>query len=466
MKRQFANLNIRYDFPIWEYRVPTIMSKLEGWIEGTQNWFSTSEDEKHVSSSCEPAGLSIYGLMEDEEWLIWLNKFKEVATEILGYKIGEIETGEVGHGFNWINNELSVFEEYSKLYHEKNPQKVWDIYHHYNNSLTELDEIELEKWLFRLDWHTTHDNIASGFQTRSHPTTAKFLYEQIVSNKIPEFDYKPVSRKCVWALADIGTIEAKQYIEKLTESEDQIIKEYAIKRLENWSKETGRKGRMINCVSQPHRSRIKINNYFKVESSLPNYGNCISAYQYEDSIIVYQAYKPSIANFAINNQKFGGDFSFNRMTWIKPNFLWMMYRSGWAKKENQERILAIRINREGWEELLSNAIFSSFKSEHYSSESDWRGKLEQSEVRLQWDPNHDPHGNKLERKAIQIGIKGDLLKKYNDKMIINISDITSFVHKQNLYVMHNQLQHLEIPNETVYEPKRKNLNIGITGYNK
>jgi len=25
----------------------------------------------------------------------------------------------------------------------------------------------------------------------------------------------------------------------------------------------------------------------------------------------------------------------NRMTWIKPNFLWMMYRSGWASKKNQ-----------------------------------------------------------------------------------------------------------------------------------
>ncbi len=128
------------------------MSKLEGWIEGTQFWFSTSEKEKHVSSSCEPAGLSLSGLMEDEEWIIWLNRFKEVATGILGYKIGEIETGEVGHEFNWINDDLSVFEEYSKLYHEKNPQKVWDIYYQYNKSLSELDEIELEKWLFRLDW--------------------------------------------------------------------------------------------------------------------------------------------------------------------------------------------------------------------------------------------------------------------------------------------------------------------------
>ncbi|WP_141653813.1 DUF4291 family protein, partial [Erwinia billingiae] len=26
-------------------------------------------------------------------------------------------------------------------------------------------------------------------------------------------------------------------------------------------------------------------------------------------------------------------FSMTRMTWIKPSFLWMMYRSGWGMKD-------------------------------------------------------------------------------------------------------------------------------------
>ena len=88
----------------------------------------------------------------------------------------------------------------------------YNIYEQDKESLTELDEIELEKWLFDLEWHAAHDNIAADFQTRSHPSTAKFLYQKITNNTIPEFDYKPVSRKCVWALADIGTVEAKNYI--------------------------------------------------------------------------------------------------------------------------------------------------------------------------------------------------------------------------------------------------------------
>ncbi len=226
------------------------------------------------------------------------------------------------------------------------------------------------------------------------------------------------------------------------------------------------KEEMIYCDHLPHFDKINIKRYSEVENLLPKKGNCISAFQYEDSIIVYQAYKHSIAQFAIENQKFGGDdFSFTRMTWIKPNFLWMMYRSGWATKVNQERILAIRINTVGWEELLKEAVFSSYKSEFYGSESEWKEKLAISEVRLQWDPNHDTHGNKLERKAIQIGVKGGLLKKYNNEMITSISDITPFVKKQSSYVIKNQLEYLEVPNETIYKPTRDDLHAGITDYN-
>lgn len=466
MKRQFANLNIRYNFPVWDYRVPTILSKSIGWLEGSQRWFSDSDEEKHVSYSVEPGGFLLIGLMEEEEWKIWLNDLKVLATSLLGYKIGEIETGEVGHEFVWIEKRLSIFEEYSKLYKNKNKEEVWDIFEQQKELLTELDEIELEKGLFRLDWHSVHDNLATGFQKRSHPQTAKFLYQQIVNNKIPEFDYKPISRKCIWALADIGTPESKNYLNELALSSDEVIKGYANKRLQNWEEEMKRKGRIINCVSSPSQQRIKIKPYVDVEKSLPRSGNCISAYQYENSIIVYQAFKPRIANYAIENQKFGGtDFSFNRMTWIKPNYLWMMYRSGWASKENQERILAIRISKSGWEEILKEAVFSSYTSQIYGSEQEWKNKLNNSEVRLQWDPNHDPYGAKLERKAIQIGIKGKLLIKYSNEMILHISDITSFVKKQCIYVKHRQLQHLEIPHETIYKPIRNDLKIGETDYN-
>jgi len=77
----------------------------------------------------------------------------------------------------------------------------------------------------------------------------------------------------------------------------------------------------------------------------PQTGQHILAQFDDDTIIVYQAYCPSIGRFAVEKGFFGGDFKFSRMSWIKPNFLWMMYRSQWGQAEGQEVVLAVRLKR-------------------------------------------------------------------------------------------------------------------------
>ena len=67
----------------------------------------------------------------------------------------------------------------------------------------------------------------------------------------------------------------------------------------------------------------------------------IRAFYTEDIIRVHQAYNKNITNEAIKKGTFGDSFKMDRMTWIKPSFLWMMYRCGWGIKENQEHILPI-----------------------------------------------------------------------------------------------------------------------------
>jgi hypothetical protein len=202
--------------------------------------------------------------------------------------------------------------------------------------------------------------------------------------------------------------------------------------------------------------------YPKHQATLPTSGRHIIAHQAAEDIIVYQAYKPAIAAYAVAHQKFGGPaFSYSRMSWIKPNFLWMMYRCGWAEKKDQERVLAIQISKSDWEDILSEAVFSSFQSEIYGTEAEWKAQLAASEVRLQWDPDHDPYGGKLERKAIQIGMKGEILHRFGTEMVRKISDITPFVTEQKRLVDRKELENLEVPVETVFEPSRK-LNIGLT----
>src|SRR5665647_2460931 len=88
----------------------------------------------------------------------------------------------------------------------------------------------------------------------------------------------------------------------------------------------------------------------------PASGRHVLAQFDDDAVVVYQAYRPSIGRFAAAHGSFGGEFSLQRMSWIKPNFLWMMYRCGWATKPDQEVVLAVWIARDAFDEILSLAV--------------------------------------------------------------------------------------------------------------
>lgn len=150
---------------------------------------------------------------------------------------------------------------------------------------------------------------------------------------------------------------------------------------------------------------------------------------YDDqSIVVYQAYRPEIAEAALRAGRFVEPFSVNRMTWIKPSFLWMMERCGWASRPGQERALAIRISRAGWEEALGQATLTTFAPALYGDYDGWRRSLEAAPVRVQWDPERDLRGKPQEQRSIQVGISRTLVPRYVNDWTLEIRDITPLAH--------------------------------------
>jgi hypothetical protein len=134
----------------------------------------------------------------------------------------------------------------------------------------------------------------------------------------------------------------------------------------------------------------------------------------DSTIVVYQAFRPEIATAAVGARKFVPPFSLGRMTWIKPSFLWMMERCGWATKPGQEHVLAVRITRAGWEEALANARLS-------------RDTAAKGSVVVQWDPERDVRGGKLAHRSIQVGLGRGIVQRYVDDWTIEIRDVTPLV---------------------------------------
>lgn len=199
----------------------------------------------------------------------------------------------------------------------------------------------------------------------------------------------------------------------------------------------------MSLITEPYSEQIKV---------WPKEGRHILAQFDSDTIMVYQAYQPSIGRYVVEHGRFGGDFSYSRMSWIKPNFLWMMYRSAWGTAERQEVTLALRLRRAFFDSLLAQAVPSTWDRAQFATREEWARAVEASSVRLQWDPDHHPSGAKLERRAIQLGVRGEVLEAFGQRELVEVLDVSEFVAEQRQRLASGGVAALVTPHERVYRP--------------
>ncbi|HUZ35097.1 MAG TPA: DUF4291 domain-containing protein [Streptosporangiaceae bacterium] len=182
-------------------------------------------------------------------------------------------------------------------------------------------------------------------------------------------------------------------------------------------------------------------------------------------ITVYQAYSPQIADAVIAAGTFVAPFNRDRMTWIKPSFLWMMYRSGWAARPGQERVLAVQITRDGFEWALAHAALSHYEPGTYDSQQQWAERKQASPVRVQWDPDRSLTLAPISPRAIQVGLSGEAVSRYLSQWITSITDITPLAKTIHRHVSAGDLgtARARLPAESVYPlPASIRTRIGAT----
>lgn len=172
----------------------------------------------------------------------------------------------------------------------------------------------------------------------------------------------------------------------------------------------------------------------------------------DETIRVYQAYGDAIADAALERGTFvSPPFKIDRMTWIKPSFLWMMYRAGWGHKDAQQRrILAIDISREGLDWALAHSCASHPDPD--LTREQWEAVKAAAPVRVQWDPERDLHLAPLPHRSIQIGLSKAAVELYVGQWIRDISEVTPLAHQIHALVEGGRLDEATglLPDERVY----------------
>ncbi|MEU3399890.1 DUF4291 domain-containing protein [Streptomyces filamentosus] len=160
----------------------------------------------------------------------------------------------------------------------------------------------------------------------------------------------------------------------------------------------------------------------------------IRALHTDSTITVYQAYPPEIGRAAARDGRFPAAWKRDRMTWIKPSFLWMMYRCGWGTKEGQEHVLAVEITREGFEWALRQACLSHYDRGLHADHGAWRGRLKQAPARVQWDPERDLRLQPLPYRSLQLGLAAEAARRYADEWIVSLTDVTPLARAVHAHV--------------------------------
>ncbi|MFJ6696196.1 DUF4291 domain-containing protein [Streptomyces sp. NPDC091272] len=174
----------------------------------------------------------------------------------------------------------------------------------------------------------------------------------------------------------------------------------------------------------------------------------IRALHTADTVTVYQAYPASIGVPAVRDGRFPWNWKRDRMTWIKPSYLWMAYRSGWASKPDQEVVLAVQIRRDGFDWALRNAVLSHHDRRLHRDKAAWKRQLQSSPVRAQWDPERDVRLRPLPYRSLQLGLRGEAVERYADEWLVGIREVTPLF--RTMREMHPDGVSLLLPVESPY----------------
>ncbi|MDW6057706.1 DUF4291 domain-containing protein [Streptomyces sp. FXJ1.4098] len=165
----------------------------------------------------------------------------------------------------------------------------------------------------------------------------------------------------------------------------------------------------------------------------------IRALHTESTVTVYQAYAPHLGLPAARDGRFPVAWKRDRMTWIKPSFLWMMYRCGWGAKEGQETVLAVEITREGFEWALGRSCLSHYERGLHPDQAAWKRALKAAPARVQWDPERDLRLRPLSYRSLQLGLSGEAARRYADEWTVAITDVTPLAHEVHALVRRDEL---------------------------
>ena len=166
-----------------------------------------------------------------------------VRTEMLPAHENHVAANRQTDGPGRTEEQLRAARSLESAIHSRNPKSAESAVIQAFSVLHQIHVPALIQ-LAEAPWHQCHEDVVRGLQELRDPDAVSAL-ERVTFSKHHYLAYDhnyALARKCTWALADIGTQEAREALMRIATCEDRILASYAQKRLDKWEKELPRKG--------------------------------------------------------------------------------------------------------------------------------------------------------------------------------------------------------------------------------
>ncbi len=157
-------------------------------------------------------------------------------------------------------------------------------------------------------------------------------------------------------------------------------------------------------------------------------------------VVVWQAHRAEVAERAVATGTFDGpSWRTDRTTRLRVSLPSLLWRCAWATRPGRERILAVRLRRTAFDELLLRAVPGDNDPSVYASAGAWRLATRFATALVSWHPDRDVRGEPQPWDTARFGLREALLHAFSREWVLGVEDVTPWV------VAHRGDPHAPVP---------------------
>jgi hypothetical protein len=150
-----------------------------------------------------------------------------------------------------------------------------------------------------------------------------------------------------------------------------------------------------------------------------------------ESVVVWQAHGHRVADAVLARGSFDvPEWRTDRTSRFRVSLPSLLWRCSWGTRPGRERILAVRLSRSGFDEVLRRAVPADDDRAVYPTEASWRLAMRYATATVSWHPDRSLEGEPTAWDTARFGLRDSQLGAFAREWVRGVEDVSDWVAAQ------------------------------------